>query len=117
MHHITRFAVGMLATLALLSAATLSAYAVTPAPFLGAAAKFVALGTTADVTCTKSTVGLGAVGSNMKVTKTPSCSIAGAVHQGDATAAAGNSAFLTAYTALNAKVCPPANVLTGQPLG
>ena len=116
MHHITRFAVGMLATLALLSAATLSAYAVTPAPFLGAAAKFVALGSAA-VTCTKSTVGLGAVGSNKTVTKTPSCSFAGAVHQGDASAAAGNSAVLTAYAALNGKTCPPANNLTGKQLG
>ena len=116
MHRITRFAVGLLATSALLSTAPLSASASTPPPFLGAAAQFVALGG-AGVTCTKSTVGLGAVGSKLTVTKTASCSIAGAVHQGDATAVTAFTAFTTAYTALKAKTCPAANNLTGQALG
>lgn len=116
MHKITRFAVGILATSALLSTAPLSASASTPPPFLGAAAQFVALGG-AGVTCTKSTVGLGAVGSKLTVTKTASCSIAGAVHQGDATAVTAFTAFTTAYTALKAKTCPAANNLTGQALG
>jgi Ice-binding-like len=116
MNHITRFAVGSLATLALLSTATFSAYAVTSAPSLGGAAKFVALGG-AGVTCTKSTVGLGAVGSKLTVTRTPTCSIAGAIHQGDATAVNAFNDFLTAYTALKAKTCHPANNLTGQALG
>jgi Ice-binding-like len=114
MHHIVRFVVGILATLAVLSTATLSAYALTPPPFLGSAAKFVVLGG-AGVTCTKSTVGLGAVGSKLTVTKTSSCSIAGAIHQGDATAVAGFSSFLTAYNALNAKTCT--HNLTGMALG
>jgi type VI secretion system secreted protein VgrG len=71
----------------------------------------------AGVTCTRSTVGLGAVGSKLTVTQTPNCSIAGAVHQRDATAVSGFGAFDTAYTALNALTCPPANNLTGQALG
>jgi len=116
MHKITRFAVGILATSALLSTAPLSASASTPPPFLGAAAQFVALGG-AGVTCTKSTVGLGAVGSKLTVTKTASCSIAGAVHQGDATAVTAFTTFKTAYIALKAKTCPAANNLTGQALG
>ena len=116
MNRITRLAAGILATSALLSAAPLSASAVTRPPFLGAAAKFVVLGG-AGVTCTKSTVGLGAVGSKLTVTKTATCSIAGAIHQGDATAVAGFNAFSTAYSALKAKTCPPANNLTGQALG
>jgi len=116
MHKITRFAVGILATSALLSTAPLSASASTPPPFLGPAAQFVALGG-AGVTCTKSTVGLGAVGSKLTVTKTASCSIAGAVHQGDATAVTAFTTFKTAYIALKAKTCPAANNLTGQALG
>ena len=116
MNQITRFAVGILATSALLSTAPLSASALTSPPFLGAAAKFVVLGG-AGVTCTKSTVGLGAVGSKLTVTKTATCSIAGAIHQGDATAVTAFNAFSTAYTALKAKTCPAANNLTGQPLG
>jgi hypothetical protein len=116
MNHITRSAAGILATVAVLSAAPLAAQALTPAPFLGAAAKFVVLGG-AGVSCTKSSVGLGAVGSKLTVTKTATCSIAGAVHAGDATAFAGFSAFSTAYTALHAKTCPTANNLTGQALG
>jgi Ice-binding-like len=116
MNHITRSAAGILATVAVLSAAPISAYALTSAPFLGGAAKFVVLGG-AGVTCTKSTVGLGAVGSKLTVTKTASCSIAGAVHQGDATAVTAFTAFRTAYIALKAKTCPAANNLTGQALG
>jgi Ice-binding-like len=116
MTRITRSAAGILATVALLSAASLSASASTSAPFLGAASKFVVLGG-AQVTCTKSTVGLGAVGSKLTVTKTATCSIAGAIHAGDATAVTAFNAFSTAYTALKAKTCPPANNLTGQALG
>jgi Ice-binding-like len=116
MTHITRSAAGILATVALLSAAPLSANASTSAPFLGAAAKFVVLGG-AGVTCTKSAVGLGAVGSKLTVTKTATCTIAGAVHAGDAAAMAAFNAFSTAYTALKAKTCPSANNLTGQALG
>ena len=116
MKQITRFAVGILATSALLSTAPLSASALTSPPFLGAAAKFVVLGGS-GVTCTKSTVGLGAVGSKLTVTKTSTCSIAGAIHQGDATAVTAFNAFSTAYTALKAKTCPAAHNLTGQQLG
>jgi hypothetical protein len=116
MNHITRSAAGILATAAVLAAAPLSAYASTSAPFLGGAAKFVVLGG-AGVTCTKSSVGLGAVGSKLTVTKTTTCTIAGAIHAGDATAVAAFNAFSTAYTALKAKTCPPANHLTGQALG
>src|SRR5471030_1620077 len=106
MHHIARSAAGILATVAVLSAASLSAYASSSAPFLGGAAKFVVLGG-AGVTCTKSTVGLGAVGSKLTITKTATCSIAGAVHAGDATAVTAFTAFRTAYNALKAKTCPP----------
>jgi Ice-binding-like len=116
MTHVTRTAAGILATVALLSAAPLSASALTPAPFLGAAAKFVVLGG-AGVTCTKSSVGLGAVGSKLTVTKTATCTIAAAIHAGDATAMTAFNAFSTAYTALKAKTCPSANNLTGQALG
>jgi hypothetical protein len=116
MKRMTRFAVGILATSALLSTAPVSASAATPPPFLGAAANFVVLGG-AGVSCTKSAVGLGAVGSKLTVTQTPSCSIAGAVHQGDTTAVTAFTAFGTAYSALKAKTCPPANNLTGQALG
>jgi type VI secretion system secreted protein VgrG len=106
----------MLATVALLATAPFSAGASTSAPFLGAAAKFVVLGG-AGVTCTKSTVGLGTVGSKLTVTKTTTCIIAGAIHAGDATAVAAFNAFSTGYPALKAKTCPPANNLTGQALG
>jgi Ice-binding-like len=116
MTHITRNAAGIVAIAALFAAAPLSASASTSAPFLGAAAKFVVLGG-AGVTCTKSTVGLGAVGSKLTVTKTATCSIAGAVHAGDATAMTAFNAFSTAYTALKAKTCPAPNNLTGQELG
>src|ERR1039457_1084766 len=116
MNHITRSAAGILATVAVLAAAPLSAYASSSAPFLGGAAKFVVLGGAA-VTCTKSSVGLGAVGSKLTITKTATCSIAGATHAGDATAVAAFNAFSTAYTALKAKTCSPANNLTGQALG
>jgi hypothetical protein len=116
MNHITRSAAGILATAAVLAAASVSAYAAASTPVLGGAAKFVVLGG-AGVTCTKSTVGLGAVGSKLTVTKTTTCSIAGSVHQGDATAVAAFNTFSTEYTALKAKTCPPANNLTGQALG
>src|SRR5580700_10481548 len=116
MHRIIRNAAGILATVAVLAAAPVAASAATSAPFLGAAAKFVVLGGS-GVTCTKSTIGLGAVGSKLTVTKTTTCGIAGAIHAGDATAVTAFNAFSTAYTALKAKTCPPANNLTGQALG
>jgi hypothetical protein len=115
MNRIARLAAGTVALLGLLSAAPLSTYAATPTPFLGTASQFAVLGG-AGVTCTKSSVALGAVGSKLTVTQT-GCSIAGVVHQRDATAYAGFASFQTAYTALNAKTCPPANNLTGQALG
>src|ERR1039457_5478791 len=116
MNHITRSAAGILATVAVLAAAPLSAYASSSAPLLGGAAKFVVLGG-AGGTCNKSAGGPGAVGSKLTVTKTATCSNAGAIHAGDATAVAAFNAFGAAYTALKAKTCPPANNLTGQALG
>jgi Ice-binding-like len=83
------------------------------APSLGAAATFAVLGG-AGVTCTTSTV-TGNVGSKLTLAQTPTCSIAGAIHQGDATAGNAFSAFLTAYRALNALPC--GTNLTGQALG
>jgi Ice-binding-like len=116
MTHIPRFGGAILATLALLTAAPLSAYASTSAPFLGAASKFVVLGG-AGVTCTNSDVDRGAVGSKLTVTETATCSIAGAIHQGDAPAVTAFNAFLTKYNNLNAETCRPAHNLTGQALG
>jgi Ice-binding-like len=83
------------------------------APSLGAAATFAVLGG-AGVTCTASTV-TGNVGSKLTVTQTPTCTIAGAIHQGDATAGNAFGAFLNAYRALNALPC--GTNLTGQALG
>jgi type VI secretion system secreted protein VgrG len=57
------------------------------------------------------------VGSKLTITKTATCSIAGAMHAGDATAVAAFNAFSIAYTALKAKTCSPAHNLTGQALG
>jgi hypothetical protein len=88
------------------------AFALT-APSLGAAANFAVLGG-AGVTCTASTV-TGNVGSKLTVTQTPTCGIAGAIHQGEATAVSAFNAFLTAYRALNALPC--GTNLTGQALG
>jgi hypothetical protein len=111
MNRVTRFAVGSLASLALLAAAPLSASAATKPP-LGAANSFVVLGG-AGVTCTKSSV-TGIVGSKTTVTETPSCNINGAIHQGDATAVNAFSAFSTSYNTLNALTCPAANNLTAS---
>lgn len=112
MIHIPRIgAAGILATLALLVAGPLSAYAAT-APPLGGAANFVVLGG-AGVTCTKSTV-TGNVGSKLTVTRTSTCAIHGATHQGGTAVGAFNN-FLTAYAALNAQHCD--RNLTGQELG
>jgi len=120
MNRMTRFAAGILGTFALLIAAPLLAFAAPP-PALGAAANFVVLGG-AGVTCTASSV-TGNVGSKLTVTRTPTCSIAGAIHQGDATAVNAFNNFVTAYTGFNALTCPAANNLTskgdlgGQTLG
>jgi Ice-binding-like len=83
------------------------------APSLGGAANFAVLGG-AGVTCTAST-DTGNVGSKLTVTQTPTCSIAGAIHQGDATAVGAFNGFLTAYRAFNALPC--GTNLTGQALG
>ena len=120
MNRMTRFALGVLGTLALLAATSLAAFAA-PTPSLGGAANFVVLGG-AGVTCTASSV-TGNVGSKLTVTQTPTCSIAGAIHQGDATAVNAFNNFVNAYTGFNALTCPAANNLTskgdlgGQTLG
>lgn len=82
---------------------------------LGAASGFVVLGG-AGVTCTASAV-TGDVGSRLTVTQTPTCTIAGNIHQGDAAANLAFNDFVLAYEALKAMTCDPANNLTGQELG
>jgi Ice-binding-like len=94
------------------AAAPLSAFVVT-APSLGGAANFAVLGG-AGVTCTASAV-TGNVGSKLTVTQTPTCGIAGAIHQGDATGVGAFNGFVTAFRALNALPC--GTNLTGQALG
>ena len=84
-------------------------------PSLGSAANVVVLGG-AGVTCTSSAV-TGNVSSKLTVTQTPTCSISGAVHQGDASAVDAFADFLTAYGSFKSLACPPANNLTGQALG
>lgn len=119
MNRMTRFAVGVLGTVVLLALVPLSAFAATPS--LGAAANFAVLGG-AGVTCTASSV-TGNVGSKLTVTQTPTCSISGNIHQGDATAVTAFNNFVTAYTNFNLLPCPAANNLTskgdlgGQTLG
>ena len=70
----------------------------------------------AGVTCTASTI-TGNVGSKLTVTQTPTCSVAGAIHQGDAAAVGAYNTFVTAYTNFNALACGAGKNLTGQPLG
>ncbi len=82
---------------------------------LGTAANFAVLGG-AGVTCTESAV-TGVVGSLLTVTQTPTCTIEGTIHQGDAVATQAFADFLVAYAALAARPCAPANNLTGQELG
>jgi Ice-binding-like len=82
------------------------------APTLGGAASFAVLGG-AGVTCTDSTI-TGAVDSLLTVTQTPTCSIAGPIHQGDATANQAFNSFVLAYDALRSMTCSPANHLSGQ---
>jgi hypothetical protein len=113
-NRITRFAAGLLAPLALVVAVPLTASAFNP-PSLGGAGNFAVLGG-AGVTCTASTV-TGNVGSKLTVTRTPTCSVAGGIHHGDATAVGAFNNFLTAYTSFNALPCGPGKNLTGQPLG
>ena len=87
-------------------------------PSLGSASQFAVLGG-AGVTCTASTVS-GNVGSKLTVTQTPTCSMSGEIHQGDAAAVtAFAEAFtdpLNTYDALQALPCPAANNLTGKAL-
>jgi hypothetical protein len=109
MNRMTRFALGVLGTCAVLAATSLAAFAAPP-PSLGGAANFVVLGG-AGVTCTASSV-TGNVGSKLTVTRTPTCSIAGAIHQGDATAVNAFNNFVSAYTTFKGMTCPPANNLT-----
>ena len=109
MNRMTRFALGVLGTCAVLAATSLAAFAAPP-PSLGGAANFVVLGG-AGVTCTASSV-TGNVGSKLTVTHDPTCSIAGAIHQGDATAVNAFNNFVTAYTNFKALTCPAANDLT-----
>jgi len=98
------FSPSRIALAVLLAAAPMGAWAAT-APDLGTAAEFSVLGG-AGVTCTDSTI-TGAAGSLLTVTPTATCTIAGAVHAGDAVAIAANSDFLTAYDAINtANPCP-----------
>jgi hypothetical protein len=137
-----RLAAGVFVTLALLSAAcsndpasrinspsvlsssnvgsssNILSFAAASAPSLGAAANFAVLGGT-SVTCTGSAV-IGDVGVSpgTSVTGFPPtsslCILAGTVHAGDATAALAHANFVTAYDALVAMTCDPANHLTGD---
>lgn len=74
------------------------------APTLGAASAAAVLGG-AGVTCTASTI-TGGVDSLLTVTQTPTCSIVGPIHQGDATATQAHGDFLLAYQQLAAIPCP-----------
>ena len=74
------------------------------APSLGTASDFSVLGG-AGVTCTDSTIG-GAVGSLLTVSPTATCSINGAIDEGDATASQANIDFLSAYQQVADMVCP-----------
>ena len=114
MNRMTRFAAGMLGTFGLLVAGSLSAFAAVTPPSLGGAANYAVLGGT-GVTCTASTV-TGNVGSKVSVSQTPTCHISGNITQGASAVGAWNN-FVTAYTTLHGLTCPPANNLTGTPLG
>lgn len=74
------------------------------APPLGGAADFAVLGG-AGVTCTDSTIS-GGIGSLLTVIPTPTCSIVGANHQGDAAATQAFTDFTLAYDAVAAVPCP-----------
>jgi hypothetical protein len=74
------------------------------APSLGTASNFAVLGG-AGVTCTDSTI-TGAVGSLLTVTLTPTCTINGAIDQGDATATQAYNDFVLAYQQLASISCP-----------
>ena len=85
------FSPSRIALAVLLAAAPMGAWAAT-APDLGTAGNFAVLGG-AGVTCTDSTI-TGAAGSLLTVTPTATCTIAGAVHAGDAeTTGAGDLGF------------------------
>jgi len=105
-----RAAVGLIGMTVMLSAA----YRTASLPSLGTAANVVILGG-AGVTCTSSSV-TGVVSSKLTVTKAAGCSIAGVIHQGDATAVDAFKDFLTAYSALQGLACPAANNRTGVAL-
>jgi len=95
----------------LLALLTQAAFAQGALP-LGSSSSFAVLGG-AGVTCTDSTI-TGAVDSLLTVTQTPTCSIAGPIHQGDATANQAFNDFVLAYDALRSMTCSPANHLAGQ---
>ena len=90
----------LLAIAALLGGAS-PAWAQVP---LGTASNFAVLGG-AGVTCTDSTI-TGVVGSLLTVIPTPTCSIVGPTHQGDATANQAFNDFALAYEELAAVPCP-----------
>jgi len=90
----------LLAIAALLGGAS-PAWAQVP---LGTASNFAVLGG-AGVTCTDSTI-TGVVGSLLTVIPTPTCSIVGPTHQGDATAIQAFTDFALAYEKLAAVPCP-----------
>ena len=90
----------LLAIAALLGGAS-PAWAQVP---LGTASNFAVLGG-AGVTCTDSTI-TGVVGSLLTVIPTPTCSIVGPTHQGDATAIQAFNDAALAYEELAAIPCP-----------
>jgi len=94
----------LLAMAALLSTAPIQGAWAQTAPELGTASNFAVLGG-AGVTCTASTI-TGAVGSLLTVLPTPTCTIVGAIHQGDATANLAFNDFVLAYDELAAVPCP-----------
>jgi len=94
----------LLAMAALFSTAPMQGAWAQTAPSLGTASNFAVLGG-AGVTCTDSTT-TGTVGSLLTVIPTPTCSIVGPTHQGDATATTAFNDFALAYGELAAITCP-----------
>jgi len=93
----------LIALAALLSVGPIQGAWAATAPTLGTAANFAVLGG-AGVTCTDSTI-TGAAGSLLTVSPTPTCTIVGAVHQGDAAATTAVGDFLLAYDELALQQC------------
>jgi hypothetical protein len=99
------FSACLIALAALFSIAPIQGAWGQTAPDLGTASNFVVFGG-AGVTCTDSTI-TGAVGSLLTVSPTATCTITGPIHEGDATAIAAGTAFLSAYDQLaTANPCP-----------